>query len=249
MRILLGLGLAASLFLAAPAFSQTVEVSRQNRTIEVVVTQTVQVPADIAEITLGCVTYGETHNQAYQANLAIADKVVKALLTAGVKKADIESSMELSEANPGDNADQTVSVKKTRQFKAHQSWTIRAASARAQKLIDIAVQAGANGVENVNWEVADTDGLEAKARAAAMEKARKTAGDIAQSAGGKLGELLYASNTMSALMSLIAGRTVETESAEIGNTGNGFPTPAFSLQLFPQKVESRATVRTIFALD
>ena len=66
------------------------------------------------------------------------------------------------------------------------------AAAGAQKLIDVAVQAGANGVENVGRDVADEESLEGQAREAAMQKARKIAGELAKSAGSKLGDLLYA---------------------------------------------------------
>lgn len=236
----------------APALlSQTIEVNRQNRTVEVVVTERVQVDADTADVTVGYIAYGQTHDQAYQANLAVADKVIKAMLGAGVAKAQIQSSsIQLSETNPGDNSDQPPATRKMRQFKAHQSWTVRVGAAEAQKLIDAAVQAGANGVEYVSWSVADPDALETRARAAAMEKARTTAAELASSVGRKLGDLLYASNVVNGLMGLLAGRNINTASASLSGTrGSGFPTPTFSLQLFPEKVERQATVRTVFALE
>lgn len=250
MRALIVVGVAVSLLSCPLAFSQTIEINRQNRTIEVVVSERVQVEPDVAEITLGCVAYGRTHDEAYQANLQIADKVVKSLLSAGVLKSQIESSsIELSETNPGDVSGQPPDVRKVRQFKAAQSWHIRVAVSQAQGIIDRAVQAGANGVEDVSWDVADKESLEDKARTAAMEKARRTASEIAKSAGGKLGDLLYASNVVSGIMGLLSARTAETATASVGNAGNGFQTPVFSLQLFPQKVEEQATVRTVFALD
>ena len=229
---------------AIPAFSQNLGVSRQNRTIEVTASETVRVDPDVADVTLGCVTYGQTNDQAYQANLAIADKVIKALLGAGVQKDQIESSaIQLSETAPYDNNNQSPSERKARQFRAHQSWRIHVAVAGAQKLIDLAVQAGANGIENVNWDVANPEALDAKVRAAAMEKARTTAEEMAKSAGGKLGELLYASNVVNGNLP-INGRVFGTLGAMVAS-----PAPAYSLQLFPEKVERQATVRTMFALE
>jgi len=249
MRLLLG-AVIFSLCFAPSARSQTIDVNRQNRTIEVVVSETVQVEPDIAKVTLGCITYGRTHDEAYQANLAIADKVIKALLSAGVPKTQIESSsIELTETNSSDMSNEPSAIRKARQFKAHQSWLVRVKTSDAQTIIDDTVQAGANGIEDVTWDVADAESLEAKARTAAMEKARTTAAEIAQSAGGKLGPLLYASNTVNGIMGLLAGRSLQTSEASVGAGGNGFRTPAFSLQLFPQKVEKQATVRAIFALD
>lgn len=251
MRFALGVSTLALLLVVPSAFSQTIEVNRQNRTIEIVVTESVRVDPDIANITVGCIAYGQTHDQAYQANLAVADKIIKALLGTGISRDQIESnSVELSETNPGDLSDQTPANRKVRQFKAHQSWRVRVATSDAQKLIDTAVQAGANGIEDVGWAVADTEALEAKARGAALEKARATAAELAKTSGGKLGDLLYASNSLNGILGLLAGnRTVQTASASIGNRGNGFSTPVFSLQLFPQKVEQQATVRAVFALD
>ena len=135
MRMLLGMVFfaAAMLFASPDLFSQTIEISRQNRTIEVVVTETVRVDADVANVTVGCIAYGETHDQAYQANLAIADKVIKALLSAGLPKGQIESSsLELSESNPGDDVGKTPASRKARQFKAHQSWKSRKRKRRAE---------------------------------------------------------------------------------------------------------------------
>ena len=156
--------------------------------------------------------------------------------------------MELSESNSGDSSGKPTSVSKLRQYKAHQSWRVRVAASEAQKLIDIAVQAGANGVESVSWEVADEGSLEAKARAAAMEKARRTADELAKSAGAKLGDLLFVSNTSNEVF-LYASRTVQTLSATLSVDGNGFVPPAFSLKLFPEKVEKQASVRAVFAIN
>jgi uncharacterized protein YggE len=149
MRIRPGHGFVSVLVLfAVPSvFSQTNEINRQHRTVEVVVSESVRVEPDIANISLGCIGYGQTHDQAYQANLAIADKVIKALLGNGLPKEQIESNaLELSE-DSGDAAGQSSAVRKPPQFKAHQSWRIRMAAGDAQKLIDVAVQAGANGVD------------------------------------------------------------------------------------------------------
>ncbi|MDP9338390.1 MAG: SIMPL domain-containing protein [Acidobacteriota bacterium] len=241
---------AALLFNSPYTSAQTVEVNRQNRTIEVIVTETVRVEPDVANVTVGCISYGETHDQAYQANLATADKVIKALLGTGLSKAQIESgSLELGENNSVENSDKNPALRKARKFKAHQSWKIRVASGAAQKLIDVAVQAGANGLEDVGWEVADEESLEAKARAAAIEKARKNAGELANSAGAKLGALLYASNMANGTMFALAHQTVQTSTATIEVSASRSSIPTFSLTLFPEKVSKQATVRTVFAID
>ncbi len=57
------------------------------------------------------------------------------------------------------------------------------------------------------WEVADEESLEAKARTAAIEKARKNGHELAKSAGAKLGELLYASNVVNGFMTFGISQT------------------------------------------
>lgn len=238
MRNLLPAVIAFGLLCAPSSFCQENQVSRQNRSVEVVVTETVKVAPDLAIVTLGCMTYGETNDEAYQANLKVADSVIKALLSAGVSKQQIEgSTIQLGENFQAANRPDL----KARQFEAHQTWQIRLGASKAQKIIDAAVAAGANGIENVGWDVSDPEALEAKARAAAMKKAREIAAQIAEAGGAKLGELLYANNA--------SGEVTEAPPAQAFAASRGVSIPASSLKLFPSKVERQATVRAIFALD
>lgn len=244
-----GLLFAVILPFTPRAFPQSIEVNRQNRTVEVTVTESVRADPDQAKVTVGCLSYGETHDKAYQANLETAGKVIKAILGAGISKDQIESdALELSQSNAGDGSGKPSSVNKLRQYRAHQSWKVRVAASEAQKLIDIAVQAGANGVESVSWEVADEESLGVKARTAAMEKARKTADALAKSAGAKLGDLLFVSNTSNEVF-LYSRSDNATLSATLSVEVSGFPPPAFSLKLFPEKIEKQASVRAVFAIN
>ena len=69
-----GLLFAVILPFTPRAFSQSIEVNRQNRTVEVTVTESVRADPDQAKVTVGCLSYGETHDKAYQANLETAGK-------------------------------------------------------------------------------------------------------------------------------------------------------------------------------
>jgi uncharacterized protein len=243
-----GVLLAALLPVSPRALSQSIEINRQNRTVEVTVSETVRAEPDQAKVTVGCLSYGETHDKAYQANLEMAGKVINAILSAGISKDQIESdALELSESNAGDSSGKPPNASKLRQYKAHQSWKVRVAASEAQKLIDIVVQAGANGLESVAWEVADEESLETKARTAAMEKARKTADELAKSVGAKLGDLLFASNTSNLVFTF--ARSLQTMDATVSVDGSGFTAPVFSLKLFPEKVEKQASVRAVFAIN
>lgn len=247
MRTKLAIVFGILLCAASATFSQSNEISRQNRTVEVTVTESISVPAEVADVTIACLTHGQTHDQAYQENLRIADRVVKALLASGIGKESITSStIELRENTAQDSVTKSPNAVNPRRFAAEQTWKIRVAVNDAQKVVDLAVHAGANGIEDVSWAVRDPESLETKARIAALEKARLTAAEIAKGLGGTLGEPLYAANALSGIISLFsrAGQ-LETQTASVSSSSE----PTFSLQLFPEKVQKSAVVRVVFALD
>ncbi len=244
MRALLSLGVGLCLLGVHSAYCQDNQINRQNRSVDVTVYETVKVAPDFAVVTLGCMTYGETHDEAYQANLKIADQVIQAIQKAGVSKQQVENStIQLGENPYAYNRPDL----KARQFESHETWQIRVPASAAQKIVDAAVTAGANGIEGVSWDVSDPEALEAKARAAAMKKARETAAQIAESGGAKLGELLYGSNAQENTM--VGGAIGGVPGGNEYGVGGGIGTPTFSLKLFPSKVEKEATVRAVFALD
>jgi len=247
MRKVFQLAAVALLYALPSAYSQTVNVSSQNRTVEVSVTESVSVDAEIAEVTIGCVKYGSTHDQAYQENLRAADQVIKALLAAGVPKESISSSrIELGETDSDDNSSGPTKKQANKQFRAHQSWTIRVSAGDAQRIIDLAVQAGANGVEGVTWDVKSPEALETKARAAALVKARQVAAEMATTLDAKLGEVLYVNNGVTQL--LTEDNSFSMQTTYITKRGAA-PETRFSLQLFPEKVEKSATAHVVFALN
>jgi uncharacterized protein YggE len=246
--MLLGLATGALLCAVPSAFSQTVQVSRQNRTVEVSVRQKISVDAEVASVIIGCQEYGPTHDQAYQENLRVADNILRALLKAGIPMESIKSSrLDLSE-NPSFDPESHAKPILDRRFRAHQSWVVRVEVADAQKIIDLAVQAGANGLESVSWDVKDPEALESKAREAALEKARASAAEIAKTLGAKLGDALYASNSFESLTNL----PLRSRSAllfGILDPAAQTTQPRFTLKLFPEKVEKEASVTVVFALD
>ncbi len=222
------------------AYAQQVQVNRSNKTIEVTVSASVQVDPDIAKIEVGYHNYGRTQQIAFDDNVRIANQIIKALLDAGVSKDSIEThSLRLGRVSEDDTKNWSPDLKKERQFEAHQSWTIRIAVPEAQKIVDLAVSSGANEVEDVDWMVADTTALEAKANAAALAKARTLAQQMAKELGAKVGELLYASNTRKEILFL--SRAFSTSTV----TTRREP----KLQLYLRKVEREATVHAVFALE
>ncbi len=245
MRMKLGIAIGLLLCVASAAFPQSNEISRQNRTVEISATESISAPAEVADITIACLTHGQTHDQAYQENLRIADRVVKALLGSGLgKESIVGSTIELRENTSQDSGNKSSNAVNPRRFAAEQTWKVHVPVNEAQNVVDLAVRAGANGIEDVSWDVRDPEGLETKARIAALEKARVTAAEIARGLGGKLGEPLYAANALFGMMSVLSRQT-ETSNASVSSSSE----PTFSLRLFPEKVQKTAVVRVVYALD
>lgn len=224
------------------ANAQQIQVNRENRTIAVSATDSVEVDAEVAIIRLGYHNYGRTREATYDENIGAADKIVDALVGAVIPKADIQTqALTLATVDP--EKEWTPTQKEERQFEATQSWRIRLTASNAQTVVDIAVRAGANNIESIDWQVSNPKELEAKADASALAKARTLAENMATRLGAKIGELVYASNQTPVDRFI----TVNSESASLASPAP--PPPPPNLKLFPQKVSQQATVYAVFALQ
>ncbi|HZU43375.1 MAG TPA: SIMPL domain-containing protein [Terriglobales bacterium] len=176
-----------------PAFSQQIQVNRQNKTIAITADDSVSVDPEVAIITVGYQNYAPTKDAAYDDNVRVSNEVTKALLSRGVQKSAVETeSLRLERAERDEKW--TIEEKKERQFQATQTWTIHVTAERAQAVVDTALRAGANVLEAVDWNVSDPKALQAKAGAAALTKAKTIAEQMAKGLNAKLGDLVYASN-------------------------------------------------------
>lgn len=221
------------------ARAQTTRVSRADKTIEVTVTETVKADAEVAVLHVGCTAIAPTKDEAYDETVRLSGRVTEALHDAGVGKSDIETTRLSLRRFESEGASQAP---QQRPFEAEQMWEVRTAVSDAQRVLDLAVKAGANLFESVDWEVGDPSTLEAKAYAAAVAKARKLAAQLAADLGVRLGELIRASNTARPspffLRRDIAAKSMATLAAR---------EPA--IKLFPEKVEREATVDAVFAIE
>ena len=229
------------MFGISAANAQQIQVNRDNRTIAVTATDSVEVDAQVAIVRLGYRNYGQTHEATYNENVSAADKIANALVGAGVPKADIQTEA-ITLATVNREKEWTAAQKEERQFEADQSWRVRLRASNAQTVVDIAVRAGANNIESIDWQVSDPKALEAKADASALAKARTLAENMATRLGAKIGELVYASN-QTPVERFMGG--VETGLASVASP----PAPPPNLKLFPQKVSQQATVYAVFALQ
>jgi uncharacterized protein YggE len=223
-------------------FAQDIQVNRQNKTISVTADESAMADAEIAVLAIGYHNFGVTQDAAFQENVRVADRITKALLDAKVPKANIETE-KLQLIRPEIDEKWTADMKKERQFMAGQSWHVTVSASEAQTVVDLAVKAGANEVDDVEWGVVDPVALQAKAGGAALAKARSIADQMAKGLGTKLGELVYASNR--APVAKKWRGMVSTSSASLGSTAERQP----KLTLFPQKVSNNATVYAVFSIE
>jgi uncharacterized protein YggE len=222
--------------------AQEIEVNRQNKTIAVTADESTTADAEVAVLDIGYRNYAPTQDAAFHENLRVAGHITEALLQAKIAADNIETEkLSLGRAQLDQNW--TEQLKKERAFEAQQSWHVHVSVAQAQTIVDLAVKAGANEVDDVEWDVTDPIALQAKASAAALSKARSIAEQMAKGLGTKLGDLVYASNR-APVAKMWRGMTLNTEAAVVG-----MAQPEPKLRLFPQKVKSDATVYAVFAIE
>ena len=232
--------LAVFLFFTRPIVlaAQSNRVAPENKTIEIRATEKVTSPAEIAMVKIGFQNVAQSKDAVYEDNVRAANKIIQAFHVAGVPPESIETdSVRLDR----EDTSQGVKPPSTR-YTADQEWRIRVKASEAQKIVDIAVAAGANEVGGVEWNVANPEALEAKAYAAALARAKRIAEQTASQTGVKLGEILSISNSVSPFA--LYNRALQTSAASLGVS----TTTVTALKLFPEDVTREASVTVVYAI-
>jgi uncharacterized protein len=224
--------------IAAPAQSQRAGSDR--KTIEITATEKVLVAADIATIKIGYQNLSAAKDAAYAENTRTANKIIKAILDAGVPKEAIETEslkLEQDQERYGAKSDQPA------KYLAFQEWQIHSAAPDAQKIVDIAIAAGANQIESVEWSVKDPDELDAKAYAAALNRAKSLGEQTASNTGLKLGEIISIANSAISFDREFS----RNDRAVMYKMPAKAPPPAL-LKLQPGRVEREASVTITYSV-
>lgn len=241
--------LLSGLLLLGPAASaQTIQVSRDNKTIYVTSEGEAKAEPEIAILTLGYHAWSKTEDALYDETATVSDKVVTGLIRAGVKKEMIrtdKTSLTHVEAEPNWPAD----WKANRIFEAELGWKVTVPVKDAEGIVAIAMRAGATELIGVEWDVVDRTRLQAEAGKNALEKARAVANSMASGLGTKLGALVYASNSAPIRPSnwpfFVSS---ETSAASISSV-IGTPLPPKIIKLLPEKINEKTTVYAVFAIE
>ena len=228
-------------FIAAHA--QTIQVSKENRTIAITATDRVIAMADVATLHLGFIAYGPDSASAYANGSRISNAIAAAVTAAGVPADDLESeNQNVSPVQDYLVQKLTDAERAQRKFQVTQSWTVRTNARDAAAILDLAVKAGANQSGQIDWSLRDENAPQAEAAAKALTSARTQAEKMAASLNAHLGPLIYASNEVRAepirpIIHAMSSPSVAMAAA---------PAP---LAINPRRIEKSATVFAVFAIE
>lgn len=229
--------------LATLGYAQTIQISKENRSIAITAMGSASVTADTAMIHVGYHVYGPDSAAAYGKASRLSNAIAQALKNAGVAKDAIESDTQsIAETQPYELEKLTPAEKAQRKFRVQQSWTVKTDAKNAAKVLNDAVNAGANAGGQIDWTVADENGLEAQAAGHALTRARAIAAQMAKGLGIKLGDLIYASNQGPEPRPVMMRAMAQSPR----NSENAAPAP---LSIQPHKVERSATVYAVFSIE
>lgn len=241
------IGIAACILViggaATSLAAQQIVVNKDNRTIAVTTSADATADADVATVHIGFLAYGSDQDAAYAEASKVSNAIIGALTASGVPKNAIESeSQNIMPVQQFQGQDWTPEEKVQRKFQVQQSWTVKTAAKDAPKVLDLAVKAGADQSGQIDWSVADEDGLQAKAAASALVRAKQIAQQMAQGLNTTLGQLVYASNEAPM-------RPIEPIMRSMAVAPMAAKAEVAPLSISARKVTRSATVYAVFAIQ
>lgn len=220
--------------------AQTIQVSKDNRTIAITTTDDASATADTAHVGVGFTAYGSDSDATYADSSRISNAIISALHSAGIKDAQISSkNQNLQPLNEEDK----IRFGKGVRFQFNQNWQVTVPAADAAKTLHIAITAGANNSGDITWTLANMKALDAEAAEKALAQARTIAESMARGLNAKLGSLVYASNQVPPRFPF--GVALQTENASVASR----MLKAAPLAIVPDQVTRTATVYAIFAIE
>jgi len=210
----------------------------QPRTLDVSGNGTVYVSPDIAYIYIGVHTEDPAIATAVDNNNTQTTALVEALKNAGVAVVDIQTSNFNVYTSPQYDKMTGVSTGTSYAVDNTVYVTVRDLS-KLGSLLNTAVEAGANNINNVTFDVADKSAALKEARQKAMTNASSLASELAQNAGVKLGEIQNVSYSDNSPSPTYYG---------MGGGGGGAPAPNASVPIQPGLTEITVTVSVTYAI-
>lgn len=175
--------LLLSSLLALPALAET-----PTRVVTVTGEGVVQALPDLATLSIGVTTQGDTAASALGANTGALAKVVDRLRAAGIEERDMQTS-NLS-LNPNWTADESGNSRITGYLASNQLTVRVRVLASLGAVLDAAVADGANTLNGLSFGLADPKPLQDEARKAAVADAIARATLLVEAAGAKVGPVV-----------------------------------------------------------
>lgn len=149
----------------------------------------VTVVPDIASINIGVRSEAEAVTEALDSNTAQANAISRALQELGVAEDDIQTSN--FNVYPSDRYDPMTGQVTGRYFVVENSVNVKVRDLSSLgEVLTAVVEAGANNIYGINFDVEDREAAIAEARQLAIEDAKAKAEAIAEESGVELGEIL-----------------------------------------------------------
>lgn len=184
---LLGGALLGAVLTGSPSVT---EADSKQAQITATGTGIVNTTPDQARVSLGVLATAPNAKKAQEENAALTNKVISALTKAGIAKDKIETQgysiwPEYSYPKRGDDKPPTIST-----YRCSNTLIITVDDIKkAGKIIDTAVAAGANSMENIHFLKKDTGPQQRQALQKACQDARLKAEAMANGLGVKLGNI------------------------------------------------------------
>ncbi|MEX2584629.1 MAG: SIMPL domain-containing protein [Gemmatimonadota bacterium] len=213
------------------------------RTIRVSGVGEVSADPDMASVQFAVETTGATAQEAGGENADLMDRVIGALMEAGVSRDDIETtgySIYPEYARPPRGAEDEPPV--IRGYRASNQVSVETADLEGVgALIDAGLAAGANRLSGVSFELRNSTAAKAAALREAVEEARNAANTIASTLGVQLGQVLDASTSAEPVQPVF--RVLARESMQM-DAPAAAPTP-----IVPGEQTVRAVASVVFAIQ
>lgn len=188
--------LACALLAASAAAGQTGPDGRSGRTVTVIGQGSVSAQPDVATVQIGVETFKPDVTEATAENRRLMQRVFETLLSLGIEEQDMQTSsynINFERRFPETDTDGAVSGS----YRVANTLSVLVRDLQdLGRIIDSAVEAGANQLWGVQFDISNPDEYRRIARTKAVDDAREKARQLASAAGLSLGEVLSISEVV-----------------------------------------------------
>jgi uncharacterized protein YggE len=224
---------------AASASEATEDTPQLPRTITVVGQGTIKIEPDIAQVTVGVETVDASVRVATDQTGRTMTQVMAALKAAGIAEKDMQTSgfSIWADRNYGPEG----SSEEAARYRVNNNLNIVIRDMdEVGAVIDAAIEAGANTIHSVRFSVADSEPLEAEARAKAIEDAKARAAELAALNDLEVGQVVSVSEVVGSGGGYLNSNFAVLEAPKAGLGGAG--------PISPGELELSLRVQVVYAI-